>query len=71
MDSPHSGAHHRALTIVDSVYIDFDRADYVAPDKAKFPLSSIDYYLFLLYRYSGAALCKLTLQVIDFAPRPR
>jgi hypothetical protein len=29
------------------------------------------YFYFRHTRYSGAALCKLTLQVIDFAPRPR
>jgi hypothetical protein len=35
MDSPRSGARHRALAVVDSVCIDHNRA-YATPDKDKF-----------------------------------
>jgi hypothetical protein len=35
MDLPRSGAHHRALAVVDSVCIDLNRADHAAPDKTK------------------------------------
>jgi hypothetical protein len=71
MGSPRSGTRYRALAVVDYVCFDLDRV-YVAPNKAKFFLyqESIIIY-FCRTRYSGAALCKLTLQVIDFAPRPR
>jgi hypothetical protein len=34
MDSPRSGARHRALTVVDTVCVDLDRADHAAPDKS-------------------------------------
>jgi hypothetical protein len=34
MDLPHLGARHHALAVVDSVYIDLDRANQAAPDKS-------------------------------------
>jgi hypothetical protein len=36
------------------------------PIKLSFPLSRVDYYLLLLHRYLGPALCKITLQVIEY-----
>jgi hypothetical protein len=45
---------------------------YAALDKAKFFLNSESIIIyFCRTRHSGAALCKLTLQVIDYALQPR
>jgi hypothetical protein len=62
MDSPRSGARHRALAIVDSVCVELDyvhRADHTTLDKFRFFLyqESIIIY-FCRTRHSGAALCK-------------
>jgi hypothetical protein len=66
-----SGARYHALAVIDFVCIDYIRVYYdhvnTTPDKAKFfSINSRLLFTFCCTRYSGAALCKLTLQAINY-----
>jgi hypothetical protein len=69
MDSPRLRARHCALAVIDLVCIDYIHGDpncvyFVCKAKCS---STMNWFSFYLHRtrYSGAALCELTLQVID------